>query len=481
MLPKAIRENKVQLSGLRKRSKVFIVKKWSDLDRYPWSPDELSYIKKQGKRDGKFHLNQSGIHTFGYKIAEDKAADGEKLRVYGAEIFEKIRSEVKTISVFGHLPKGLEALTEGLLLSAYTFEKYLKKRPSDDWKLESVKIDDKSVNIDRINDLCQATAWARDLVNEPVSYLTAETLSSELKEKGKSVGIKVEVLKKNKIQALKMGGLLAVNRGSVDPPTFNIMEWKPENAINEKPIIFVGKGIVYDTGGLSLKSTANSMDMMKSDMGGAAAVAGAIFAVAKQKLPIHLITIIPATDNRPGVNAYAPGDIVTMFDGTTVEVLNTDAEGRMVLADALSYAKKYAPSLVVDAATLTGSAARALGTFAMPAMGNAGQKEFRLLEAAGFDSHERIVQFPFWDDYLEEMKSPIADLNNLGSANAGMITAGKFLEHFTDYPYIHLDIAGPAFIPKKNAYRTKGGTGVGVRLLTHFLERKLEEWKKTKA
>jgi leucyl aminopeptidase len=481
MLPKAVRENKVQIPGLRKRSKIFIVKRWSDLDNYPWSPDELSYLKRQGKRSGKFHINQSGTHTFGYKITCNHPSDMEQLRLYGAEIFEIIREEVKSISVFGHQSKGLEALVEGLILSAYTFEKYLKERPSKKWKLTEVKIDDKAVDVERINHLCRSTAWARDLVNEPVSYLTAETLSSELKEKAKEAGIKVEVLRKNKIQALKMGGLLAVNRGSIDPPTFNIMEWKPENAVNKKPIVFVGKGIVYDTGGLSLKPTANSMDMMKSDMGGAASVAGAMLAAALLKLPIHLITIIPATDNRPGVNAYAPGDIITMFDGTTVEVLNTDAEGRMVLADALTYAKKYDPELVVDAATLTGSAARALGTFAMPAMGNAKVGDFKLLEAAGFESHERIVQFPFWDDYLEEMKSNIADLNNLGGPNAGMITAGKFLEHFTDYPYIHIDIAGPAFLAKKGGYRTKGGTGVGVRLLTHFLERKLKEWKKTKA
>ena len=140
-----------------------------------------------------------------------------------------------------------------------------------------------------------------------------------------------------------MGGLLAVNRGSVDPPTFTIMEWKPANAINQKPIVLVGKGIVYDTGGVSLKPTANSMDFMKSDMGGAAAMAGTSLAIARLKLPLHIITLIPATDNRPGVNAYVPGDIITMFDGTTVEVLNTDAEGRMVLADALAYAKKIRP------------------------------------------------------------------------------------------------------------------------------------------
>ena len=160
-----------------------------------------------------------------------------------------------------------------------------------------------------------------------------------------------------------MGGLLAVNKGSVDPATFTIMEWKPENARNSKPIVLVGKGIVYDTGGLSLKPTANSMDLMKCDMGGAAAVSGAIYAIAKNNLPIHVIALVPATDNRPGGDAYAPGDVITMYSGKTVEVLNTDAEGRMILADALAYAKKFKPEVVIDLATLTGAAAVAVGKF----------------------------------------------------------------------------------------------------------------------
>lgn len=480
MLPIAVRDKKVPVSGLRKRNKVFLVKKWSDLDQLPWSPSELSYLKKQGKEKVQFHLNQSGLHTFGYKISGNKATDIEAIRKFGATVHKAACQECKDLTIIGGDAPVIAAFSEGMILSAYTFEKYLKEKPSEKWSLAKIKISHKGVDIDRINAVCKATTWARDLVNEPVSYLTAEVLANEIKIAGEEVGIKVEILKKNKIKALKMGGLLAVNKGSIDPPTMTIMEWKPKNALNKKPIVFVGKGIVYDTGGLSLKPTPNSMDLMKSDMGGAATVSGAIYAAAQLKLPIHIIALVPATDNRPGVNAYAPGDIVTMFDGTTVEVLNTDAEGRMVLADALAYAKKYDPELVVDAATLTGSAARALGTFAVPIMGNAKQNEFKQLKAAGNEAHERVVQFPFWDDYLEEMKSSIADLNNLGGPYAGMITAGKFLEHFTNYPYIHMDIAGPAFLSKQDAYRTKGGSGFGVRLLTRFLERKTEEWKKTK-
>jgi leucyl aminopeptidase len=298
--------------------------------------------------------------------------------------------------------------------------------------------------------------------------------AEEMKEKCESAGAKVEVFNKSKIESLKMGGLLAVNKGSIDPPTFTIMEWKPEDAINEKPYIFVGKGVVYDTGGLSLKPT-NFMDTMKADMGGGAAVAGAMYAIAKNKLPVHVIGLVPATDNRPDGNAYAPGDVVHMHDGSTVEVLNTDAEGRMILADALSFAKQYDPELVVDAATLTGAAARAIGPQAMVGMNAKADKEFETLSRAGLLVHERVVEFPFWDEYKDLLKSEVADLKNIGGAEAGAITAGKFLEHFTDYPYIHLDIAAPAFLDKRGGYRGIGGTGVGVRLFYEFIKSKVSE------
>jgi leucyl aminopeptidase len=206
-------------------------------------------------------------------------------------------------------------------------------------------------------------------------------------------------------------------------------------------------------------------------MAGAACMVGAVYLAAIQKLKVHVIVLIPATDNRPGMNAYAPGDVVTMYDGTTVEVLNTDAEGRMILADALAYSNKYKPELVIDAATLTGAAVKAIGTNASVIMGNADDKYFDLLEKAGSETHERVVRFPFWDDYGKEVKSKIADLKNLGGPNAGMITAGKFLEHFVKSPYIHMDIAGPAWLDAKEDYKGQGGTGAGVRLLYNFLKK----------
>jgi len=232
----------------------------------------------------------------------------------------------------------------------------------------------------------------------------------------------------------------------------------------------VGKGVVYDTGGLSLKPTKGSMDSMKCDMGGAACMSGAIYAAALNKLNVHVIALIPATDNRPGGNAYTPGDVITMFDGTTVEVLNTDAEGRMILADALAYSKKYDPELVIDAATLTGAAVVAIGTKASCIMGNASEKVFSQLDKAGNEEHERVVRLPFWDEYYEEVKSKVADLKNIGGPHAGLITAGKFLEHFVKAPYVHIDIAGPAWLDAPENYKGQGGTGVGVRLLYNFLK-----------
>jgi leucyl aminopeptidase len=307
------------------------------------------------------------------------------------------------------------------------------------------------------------------LVNEPLSTLNAEKLALDFEVMANEAGIKIEVLNKQKIEALKMGGLLAVNFGSIDPPTFSILEYKPEGAVNVKPIVFVGKGVVYDTGGLSLKPTS-SMDTMKCDMSGGAAVASAIYAIALAKLPVYVVALVPATDNRPDGNAYVPGDIITMMDGTTVEVLNTDAEGRLILADALTYAKKYNPLLVIDLATLTGAAQAAIGDIGIAGMHNKAEEYFPQLVKSSFNVCERIAEFPFWDDYEELLKSEIADLKNIGGKFAGAITAGKFLQHFTDYPWIHLDIAGPAFLDKRDSYRTVGGTGVGVRLLFDFVK-----------
>lgn len=423
---------------------------------------ELAFINQQ-LEEGEAEINRPDLHVIVLDPTDKSYSD---LRKKGHGVFQKVKNYAN-VDLF--LTKEHVSFLEGYYLSSYQFLKYFSDPKKNKIELtQIIGIEDDELQL-LVNEL-DAVLWARDLVNEPHSFLSAQQLALEIKKQGEKSGFHTEIFEKQKIEALKMGGLLAVNKGSINPPTFTIMEWKPEKSINSKPLVLVGKGIVYDTGGLSLKPTPHSMDLMKSDMGGAACMAGAISAIAKNKLPVHVIALIPATDNRPGLNAYAPGDVIKMFDGTTVEVLNTDAEGRMVMADALSYAKKYHPDLVIDAATLTGAAVRAIGTKASINMGNANDKVFETMKSSGEDCGDRVVQFPFWDEYKEDLKSDIADMKNLGGPYAGMITAGKFLEHFTDYPYVHIDIAGPAFLESPDTYHGKGGTGAGVRLIYNFVK-----------
>lgn len=427
------------------------------------SVKKASHLSLNGKKNFEYYKTEEGYLFY---VLEK---DAEKLRKVGYQIRTLLDKDVLEVDLHGEADA--IHLAEGLLLSNYQFLKYFKDAKEKAYLLQKINwINGDKKQADYINNTVKAVSWSRDLVNEPLSYLTAEQLSKEIVAKGEEANFSVKVFNKSKIESLKMGGLLAVNKGSIDPPTFTILEYKPKKPSNKKPIVLVGKGVVYDTGGLSLKPTAHSMDIMKSDMGGAACIVGTIYAMALNKADQHVIGLIPATDNRPGQNAYAPGDVITMFDGTTVEVLNTDAEGRLLLGDALAYANKYEPELVIDAATLTGAAVRAIGQKAACVMGNADDKILSKLEKSGTAVHERLVRFPFWDDYAEQLKSSIADMKNLGGPYAGMITAGKFLEHFVNYPYVHLDIAGPAFLEGKEDYKGIGGTGTGVRLLQHFFK-----------
>jgi len=368
----------------------------------------------------------------------------------------------------------IEDFTEGLLLSIYSFDKYRSKAGEDDKNYYPARLflhgEIADSEIKWIVDLTDAVYFARDLIKEPVNQLNAVLLSGEIKKIGDSAGFSVEVLTKGKIEALKMGGLLAVNKGSVDPPVFCILEWKPSDYKNEKPIVLVGKGIVYDTGGLNIK-TGEFMAGMNSDMAGAATVTGVMHTIAKSRIPLHIIGLIPSTDNRPGGNAYTQGDIITMFNKMTVEIGNTDAEGRLILADAISYASKYSPELIIDIATLTGSAAMTFGNQAIAVMTNANRKYINLLEECGNDVYERIAELPLWDEYGELLKSDVADLKNVGGREAGAIIAGKFLERFAKFPLIHLDIAGTEMLKKDDFYRLKNGVASGLRLLSAFLKK----------
>ena len=442
------------------------------------------YVETAFAQDQKLvPLNHFSHHHFFVMIDEKPTPErtAETLRRSGHQLHALLKAE-KVTTVFVHNlsenPSAALALAEGIAMTAYQFEGYKtdeKSRAAAPLTAVTLVGDAATETaVAELQGLLQGVFLARNLVNAPLNKLNAEQLAAQIADAGEEAGYTTEILEEARIQALRMGGLLAVNLGSPEPPTFSILEHKPENARNAKPYVLVGKGVVFDTGGLSLKPTPGSMDMMKCDMAGGAAVAGVLYALAKNKVPLHVIGLVPATDNRPGGLAYVPGDVITMHSGLTVEVKNTDAEGRLLLADALHFAKKYDPELVIDLATLTGAAVKALGTEAMAVMGTASAEVTAQLLQASHHVHERAVEFPLWDDYAEHIKSDIADLSNLGKGEAGHISAGKFLERFIEgTPWLHLDIAGPAYLTAPDSYRGKGGTGVGVRLVYAFLKQQV--------
>ncbi len=364
--------------------------------------------------------------------------------------------------------------TEGLLLSIYSFDKYKTSDEEDDKKKYPSRImlhgEVNETDLSWLKHQTDAVYFTRNLIREPVNHLNAPALSEEIRKSGEAAGFSVEILTKGKIEALKMGGLLAVNKGSVDPPVFCILEWKPANCVNEHPIVLIGKGVVYDTGGLNIK-TGEFMAGMNGDMAGAAIITGVMYTIAMAGIPMHVIGLVPSTDNRPGGNAYTQGDVIKMFNKMTVEIGNTDAEGRLLLADAISYASKYNPELIIDIATLTGSAAMTFANQAIAVMTNADRKYFKLLEDCGKDVYERIAELPLWEEYGELIKSDIADMKNVGGREAGAIIAGKFLERFAEFPLMHLDIAGTEIQKKDNYYKLKNGPATGLRLLSEFLRR----------
>ena len=388
--------------------------------------------------------------------------------VFGRATDEAVFSEERTAC----------AMAEGFVLGAYQFNDY---KTSDDAPAAMAALvfhaqeehEGVETGARRGQIRANATCTARDLVNLSPNDKTARKFASRIAESAEAHGYGVDVWDIARIRKEGFGGLLSVNLGSVEPPTFSVLEHAPDDPVNDKPIVLVGKGVVFDTGGLSLKDTKGSMDLMKSDMAGAAAVVGAFEALADLEIPLHVIGLIPATDNRPGENAYVPSDVITMHSGATVEVMNTDAEGRLLLADALSYAKRYEPEMVIDLATLTGAQVVALGGQAAAVMTSetdGAADRLYAIQRAGERSGERVHPLPMYESYRKQLDSTVADLKNVGGREAGCITAGKFLEHFVDFPWMHIDLAGPAFLTSPKPYRPAGGTGFGARLLTSYLE-----------
>lgn len=456
---------------------IHLITSTDEIPEYYFSEEERKHIKSWFRKEKKniYSINRApGVQIIAL-IPDKKSSFSiiEEIRRMGSDSTSILKKhKIEDVHIDNNIGLDfLHAFMEGLLLSNYNFLKYKSDTEGEIFPTRVFLRKDKTYikmmkEMAIVND---AVFHARNLINEPLSGLTAPQFAAFVENTFSKLPVKTEILNKNQIKALKMGGLLGVNRGSKDEPVFCIMEYKPEKAKNTKPYVLVGKGVMYDTGGMNLKPGASMADM-KCDMSGGAAVVGAMYAIAKNKLPVHVVGLVPATDNRTGDDAYVPGDVLKMYNGKTVEVLNTDAEGRLILADALAYAKKYDPKLIVDIATLTGSAHAAIGHYAIVGMTGKAKTEFQQLQKAGEDVFERIVEFPFWDEYGDLLKSDIADLANIGGRYAGAITAGKFLENFADAPYIHLDIAGPAYMAKKWNYWPKGGTGVGVRLFYQFIK-----------
>jgi leucyl aminopeptidase len=365
-----------------------------------------------------------------------------------------------------------EAFLEGLILSQYKYDKY-KKQDDKSKPISRITLTvDKDRNIDYLNEvlhnvelICESNFHARDFANTPSSNLNPKTFSEEIKKVAMRCGMKYKLLSKKEIA--KMGGLLGVGKGSIVSPRFAIVEHNSKKAPNT--VVLVGKGITFDSGGISLKPS-QGMAEMKMDMSGAAAVICTLEAASKLKLPIHLVGLIPLAENMPSGSALKPGDIVTISNGKTIEVDNTDAEGRLILADALVYANNYKPKLIIDLATLTGACVVALGHFAAGLFGNDKQHINKLI-GFGHKVHERVWELPLYDDYAELIKSDVADIKNVGGRWAGASTAAIFLKNFVnDTPWMHLDIAGPAILEKETEIETKGGSGFGVRLLIEFLK-----------
>lgn len=415
-----------------------------------------------GKQEG---LNLEGVRraaAAAIKKAQDLKAKAVATIVHGAGI--------------GGLDvtAAAQATVEGSLLALYQFDAQKqnneKKTPPD--SLTVVEYDESKINsvaqgAKTAESIAAGVTIARNLVNMPPNVATPTKLAQTATEIAQAHGLKLTIGDRDWAAAHNMGAYLAVAQGAGEPPYFIVMEHNSDRT-DLDTLVLVGKGITFDTGGISIKPS-DRMGDMKSDMGGAAAVFGAMKAVSLLNLPLRVIGITPCTENMPDAQAYRPADVITASNGKTIEIISTDAEGRMVLADALVYAKQYNPKAVVDLATLTGSCVIALGAGVAAGIFCNDDNLRDKLVTAGNSTHERLWPLPLYDDYRQTIKSPVADMKNSGGRMGGVGTSAVFLKEFTDYPWAHLDIAGMALSEKDNGYIPSGGTGFGVRALVEFL------------
>lgn len=385
-----------------------------------------------------------------------------------------------TVAVPSVMPRGAslvevaQVMVEGAILGSYQFNVYRSEPTNKDVAAMSVLAQQKAQmrqlgeGIRRGVATAEATVFVRDLCNHPSNVMTPTKIANEAKAIAKKTGVSVKILEQKDMEELGMGALLGVAKGSHEPPKFIILQYHGSKKKDDRPVVLVGKTITFDTGGISLKPAEN-MEQMKADMTGGAEVLATMRAAARLKLPLNVIGILPAAENMPGGRAMRPGDVVKTLSGKTVEVQNTDAEGRLILSDGLAYATRFKPAALIDIATLTGACVVALGQFAIGMFGT----DARLKESvrkAGLRAGERVWEMPLWDEYFEQLRSDVADMRNIGGRGGGMITAALFLSKFVgDCPWVHLDIASTDWSERERAYIPKGPTGIGTRLLIQYL------------
>ncbi len=405
-----------------------------------------------------------------------RGAIGDTCRRLKKQRVDNIATVAHGVGVNDITPQGsAQAITEGALLGLYSFRKHITREENKHVEIKKLTIIGGSeVDIPLLEKgssrgviLAEAASLARDMVNEPANYMTPIDMTGKAAEVAKDCNLELAVLDKKEMQKLEMGALLGVTQGSCQPPKFIILHYKGKNS-DEIDLAMIGKGITFDSGGISIKPSGK-MDEMKTDMAGGAAVIAAMAAIARLKAKINVTAIVPAVENLPGGSALKPGDILTAMNGKTIEIISTDAEGRLILADALGYANKLKVKRIVDVATLTGACQVALGSVCTGVFGN-NQELVDKIIAAGDETGEPMWQMPMYDEYKEQNKSDIADIKNAAKGGAGAITAAQFLAEFAGgTPWVHLDIAGTSFGDKEHKYHVKGATGVPVRTLVSLV------------
>ncbi|HSF69285.1 MAG TPA: leucyl aminopeptidase [Nitrospira sp.] len=400
---------------------------------------------------------------------------------YAAKRVRQAKAGSFAVSLPSVTPRGAsmvdvaQVIAEGAILGAYQFNVYRSEEPMNKdiavmsilaWQQAQVR--QLAEGIRRGVATAEAAVFVRDLCNHPSNVMTPTKIATEAKTLAKETGVNIKILEQKDMEALGMGALLGVAKGSHEPPKFIILQYHGAKKKDERPIVLVGKTITFDTGGISLKPAEN-MEQMKADMTGGAEVLAAIRAAARLKLPLNLVSILPVAENMPGGRAMRPGDIVKTLSGKTVEVQNTDAEGRLILSDGLAYATRFKPAALIDIATLTGACVVALGQFAIGMFGTDAKLK-DAMRKAGLRAGERVWEMPLWDEYFEQLRSEVADMRNIGGRGGGMITAALFLSKFVgDCPWVHLDIASTDWSERERAYIAKGPTGIGTRLLIQYL------------